>query len=53
MTLRTVTAMLAHQGGWDEVLVVMIVPLVLFALLSAAARRKGDDADRDRDGDDG
>ncbi|MFP5579330.1 MAG: hypothetical protein ACLGIZ_13995 [Acidimicrobiia bacterium] len=31
--------LLAHQGGWDELLFV-IAPLVLFALLLLLARRR-------------
>ncbi len=33
------TALLAHQGGWDEILLVG-VPIVVFAGLLAIARRR-------------
>lgn len=47
--------LLAHQGGWDEMLFVL-APLILFAVLLAVARRRvevddddvGLDDDRDR-----
>lgn len=32
------TSVLAHQGGWDEILMV-VAPLVLFVLLLRAANR--------------
>ena len=47
---------LAHEGGWDEILLVL-APLVLFAVLLLVARRRvdrmddagaGDDAESDR-----
>lgn len=43
------TAMLAHQGGWDEILFVL-VPIVLFfgLLLLANSRAARDQAERDR-----
>lgn len=31
----------AHQGGWDEILLVL-VPIVLFALLLVVANRRAD-----------
>ena len=37
-------AVYAHQGGWDEILFVLI-PLVLFAVLLVIARRRVDRAD--------
>jgi hypothetical protein len=45
--------LLAHQGGWDEMLFVL-VPISLFAgLLALANKRAGAaQADRDSDGDD-
>lgn len=33
--------MLAHQGGWDEMIFV-VAPLVLFTVLLAIARRRVD-----------
>lgn len=50
--------LLAHQGGWDEILLVL-VPIALFALLLVIAnrrantiedRRRSDDARRGADG---
>jgi hypothetical protein len=40
----------AHQGGWDELLFVLL-PIVLFAGLLAVANRRAsrEQADRDRD----
>lgn len=32
---------LAHQGGWDEALLV-VVPLVLFAVLLGVAKRRAE-----------
>ena len=37
----TVALVVAHQGGWDELLFV-VVPLVIFAALLAVARRRVD-----------
>jgi len=34
-----VNAVLAHQGGWDEILLVL-VPVSVFALLLAIANRR-------------
>jgi hypothetical protein len=39
----------AHQGGWDEVLLVLL-PLGLFAILLLLARRRVDQLDRGDDG---
>lgn len=39
-------AIYAHQGGWDEILFVL-VPLVLFAVLLVVARRRVDRTDVD------
>lgn len=33
--------LLAHQGGWDEILFVL-APLVIFAILLVVARRRVD-----------
>ena len=50
-------AVLAHQGGWDEILMVL-VPIGIFAVLLAVANRRADaiggqrrrdDADADAD----
>jgi len=37
---------LAHQGGWDEILFVL-APLVVFAGLLSLARKRADQLDRD------
>ena len=36
-----VAFVIAHQGGWDEMLFV-VIPLVVFAVLLAVARRRVD-----------
>lgn len=41
--------MLAHQGGWDEILFVL-APLLIFAGLLALARRRVDHLEHDPDG---
>ncbi|MBU6240750.1 MAG: hypothetical protein KJS66_03080 [Acidobacteria bacterium] len=38
-------AVLAHQGGWDEILWVMIPIVVMVGLLRVAARRVRNNAD--------
>jgi hypothetical protein len=38
----------AHQGGWDEILFVL-APLVLFAVLLLIARRRVDRMEADED----
>ena len=38
--------LLAHQGGWDEMIFVL-APLVLFAVLLAVARRRVEVEDDD------
>ncbi len=54
MALIAGMRLLAHQGGWDEVLMVL-APLVIFAGLLVVARRRVEDleapADRDRTAD--
>ena len=35
------TVVLAHQGGWDEILLVL-APMVVFALLLWVAKRRAD-----------
>lgn len=42
------TSVLAHQGGWDEVLFVL-APLLVFAGLLALARRRVDSDETDPD----
>lgn len=43
---------LAHQGGWDEIAMVL-VPIVIFAILLVVANRRADtiEGGRERDGD--
>lgn len=41
-------SMLAHQGGWDEVLLVA-VPVVVLGVLLALANRRADRIARERD----
>ena len=38
--------LLAHQGGWDEILFVL-APLILFAVLLLVARRRVDRMESD------
>ena len=49
--MATVTAMriLAHQGGWDEILFVL-APLLIFGGLLYLARRRVDQLDQDEAG---
>lgn len=42
------SALLAHQGGWDEILLVL-VPIALFAGLLVVANRRAASAERGRD----
>jgi hypothetical protein len=44
--------LLAHQGGWDEILLVL-APLSIFALLLYVANRRADRVRADRDGEGG
>jgi hypothetical protein len=44
--------LLAHQGGWDEILMVL-VPIALFAGLLAVANRRASAIETQRDGDGG
>lgn len=46
--MATLAAMsvLAHQGGWDEILFVL-APLLVFGGLLWLARRRADEMDRD------
>jgi hypothetical protein len=52
--MRAGAMVLAHQGGWDEILFVL-APLLVFAGLLALARKRADqlDAERGIDGDPG
>ncbi len=43
--------LLAHQGGWDEILLVL-VPIVLFAVLLVVANRRANVIEGQRDADD-
>ncbi len=43
------SSLLAHQGGWDEILFVL-APLVLFAVLLMIARRRVDQMESDEPG---
>lgn len=40
--------LVAHQGGWDEILVVL-VPIAIFAALLAVANRRASRAQSERD----
>lgn len=46
------STVLAHQGGWDEVLFVLL-PIALFAGLLAIANRRATRAQADREGEPG
>jgi hypothetical protein len=46
------TGVLAHQGGWDELLFVLL-PIALFAGLLAIANRRANRAEAERDGESG
>ena len=39
--------LVAHQGGWDEILFVLL-PIALFAVLLAIANRRATRAEQDR-----
>ena len=43
--------LLAHQGGWDEVLFVL-APIALFGALLLVANKRAGELDDDEDGDD-
>jgi hypothetical protein len=51
--IAVTAALLAHQGGWDEVLMVL-VPIAIFAVLLVVANRRANSIDdqRHRDDDD-
>lgn len=40
------TSVLAHQGGWDELLMVL-VPIAIFALLLVVANRRASQIERE------
>jgi hypothetical protein len=42
-----IAALLAHQGGWDEVLMVL-VPIVIFGVLLVVANRRANTIDDQR-----
>lgn len=44
-------AVFAHQGGWDEILVVLM-PLMLFAGLLRVARRRAEQLGKEENSDD-
>ena len=44
-------AVLAHQGGWDEILMV-VGPIVIFALLLRAANRRAARLEEESEGED-
>lgn len=44
------TFVIAHQGGWDEAIFV-VLPLILFAVLLVVARRRVDALDDDDEAD--
>jgi len=46
--LLATPTMLAHQGGWDEILLVA-GPIVVIIVVLAIAKRRVDSIDRDRD----
>lgn len=48
---RLASVVLAHQGGWDELLLVA-VPIALFALLLVVANRRATRAQVERDASD-
>lgn len=50
MTGRSTALLLAHQGGWDEILFVA-APLVVLAALLALANRRANAALREEDPD--
>jgi hypothetical protein len=48
MTIVTVVPVLAHQGGWDEMLFVL-VPIGLFAWLLSLANKRASREQAERD----
>lgn len=46
--MTVVALLLAHQGGWDELLFVLL-PIALFAGLLAVANRRASRAQAERD----
>ena len=47
-----IAALLAHQGGWDEVLMVL-VPIAIFGVLLVVANRRAESIDGQRTRDQG
>ena len=45
-------ALLAHQGGWDELLMVL-APIVIFGVLLVVANRRANSIESQRQRDDG
>jgi uncharacterized membrane protein YhaH (DUF805 family) len=48
--IGALASLLAHQGGWDE-LIFVLVPIALFAGLLAIANRRATDAQAEHDAD--
>jgi hypothetical protein len=46
--MRTAALLVAHQGGWDELLFVLL-PIALFAVLLAVANRRATREQADRE----
>ena len=49
--MTVATALLAHQGGWDEILIIL-GPVAVIGGLLALAKRRVDRAARERDEED-
>ena len=49
MATTSATLILAHQGGWDEILFVL-APLLVFGGLLMVARRRAEQMDQDQSG---
>lgn len=45
--MTSAVSLVAHQGGWDELLFVLL-PIILFAGLLAVANRRATRAERER-----
>jgi hypothetical protein len=46
--VRAIGLVTGHQGGWDELLLVLL-PIALFGVLLAVANRRADRAQAERD----